>query len=235
FHYVLFGGAIFGLFAGIYYWWPKITGKLLNERIGKTHFWLMLIGFNLTFAPFHILGLQGMARRTYQYPKNYGFDFWNLVSTVGAFIIALSLLTFFYNVAKTRRRGETAGNDPWDGRTLEWTIPSPPPEYNFAEIPVVHALDDFWHRKYVEDKEGRLVKVPAGGQNGYGDASHGDGHGEGIHMPSQSYMPLIAAIGLPVVGWGLTFEVYWLAIVGAVVTFAGLYAWALEPATEEEH
>jgi len=235
FHYVLFGGAIFGLFAGIYYWWPKITGKLLDEKVGKVHFWLMILGFNLTFAPFHILGLQGMARRTYRYPENYGFDFWNLVSTVGAFIIALSLLTFFYNVAKTRKRGETAGADPWDGRTLEWTIPSPPPEYNFAEVPVVHALDDFWHRKYVEDKEGRLVRVPAGGQNGESGAEHGDGHGEGIHMPSQSYMPLIASIGLPVVGWGLTFEQWWLAIVGAIITFTGLYAWALEPATEEEH
>jgi cytochrome c oxidase subunit 1 len=236
FHYVLFGGAIFGLFAGIYYWWPKITGKLLDERRGKLHFWLMLIGFNLTFAPFHILGLQGMPRRTYQYPKNYGFDFWNMVSTIGAFTIALSILVFLYNVVRTRKRGETAGADPWDGRTLEWTIPSPPPAYNFAEVPVVHALDDFWHRKYVEDKEGRLVPVPAGGQNGYGGAhvpEHGDGHG--IHMPSQSYMPLIAAVGLPIVGWGLVFEQWWLAIVGAIILFSGLYSWALEPATEEAH
>ena len=236
FHYVLFGGAIFGLFAGIYYWWPKITGKLLDERTGKLHFWLMLLGFNMTFAPFHILGLQGMARRTYQYPKGYGFDFWNMVSTIGAFIIALSILAFLYNVMRTRKRGETAGADPWDGRTLEWTIPSPPPEYNFAEIPVVHALDDFWHRKYVEDKEGRLVPVPAGAQNGaeeHAGGVHGEDHG--IHMPSQSYMPLIAAIGLPIVGFGLTFEQWWLAIVGAIVTLGGLYAWALEPATEGEH
>ena len=242
FHYVLFGGAIFGLFAGIYYWWPKITGKLLDERKGKIHFWLMLIGFNLTFAPFHILGLQGMPRRTYQYPKGYGFDFWNMVSTVGGFVIALSILVFLYNVIRTRKRGETAGEDPWDGRTLEWTISSPPPEYNFAEVPVVHALDDFWHRKYAEDKEGRLVRVPAGAQNGgsggqeagsYG--GHGDDAGHGIHMPSQSYMPLIAAIGLPIVGWGLVFEQWWLAIVGAVVTFTGIYSWALEPATEEAH
>ena len=235
FHYVLFGGAILGLFAGIYYWWPKITGKLLDEKVGKVHFWLMVIGFNLTFAPMHILGLQGMTRRTYRYPENYGFDFWNLIATVGAFIIAVSLLVFFYNVWKTRKRGATAGADPWDGRTLEWTIPSPPPEYNFAEIPVVHALDDFWHRKYVEDKEGRLVPVPAGGQNGESHAGNGDTHAEDIHMPSQSYMPLIAAVGLPVAGWGLTFEQWWLAIVGAVITFTGLYAWALEPATEEEH
>jgi cytochrome c oxidase subunit 1 len=233
FHYVLFGGAIFGLMAGIYYWWPKITGKLFDEKIGKLHFWLMLIGFNLTFAPMHILGLQGMVRRTYQYPKGYGFDFWNLISTIGAFTIALSMLVFFYNIVHTRRHGTIAGEDPWDARTLEWTIPSPPPEYNFAEIPVVHALDDFWHRKYVEDKEGRLVPVPAGGQ--HGESTHDAGHGEGIHMPSQSYMPLIAAFGLPLAAFGLTFRQWWLAIVGAIVLFSGLYAWALEPATEEEH
>jgi cytochrome c oxidase subunit I len=248
FHYVLFGGAILGLFAGIYYWWPKITGKLLDEKIGKWNFWLMVIGFNLTFAPMHILGLQGMPRRTYTYAKDYGFDFWNMISTIGAFLIAVSLLVFFYNVLKTRKHGEIAGNDPWDARTLEWTVTSPPPEHNFDEIPVVHALDDFWHRKYVEDKEGRLVPVPSGGQDTSGapgepaaqtahaepHSSHGAAGEHAIHMPSPSYMPVIAAAGLPFVGWGLVFKGgWWLAIVGALVTFAGLYAWALEPATEE--
>ena len=241
FHYVLFGGAILGLFAGIYYWWPKIFGKMLDEKVGKMNFWLMVIGFNLTFAPMHILGLQGMVRRTYQYPKDYGFDFWNMIATIGAFLIAISVLVFFYNVYKTRKHGKAAGNDPWDARTLEWTVSSPPPEHNFDEIPVVHALDDFWHRKYVEDKEGKLVRVPSGGQDhaaehgAHATDSHGEGHGEGhaIHMPSQSYMPLIAAIGMPLIGWGLVFEQWWLAIVGGIVAFAGLYAWALEPATEE--
>jgi len=241
FHYVLFGGAIFGLFSGLYYWWPKIFGKLLDEKIGKIHFWLMIVGFNLTFAPMHILGLQGMVRRTYQYPKNYGFDFWNMISTIGGFTIALSLLVFFYNVNKTRKHGKAAGNDPWDARTLEWTISSPPPEHNFDEIPVVHALDDFWHRKYVEDKEGRLVRVPSGAQEpsgGYGAHAtepHGEGHGgeHAIHMPSQSYMPLIAAAGMPLIGWGLAFRQWWLAIIGGVIVFSGLYAWALEPSTEE--
>ncbi|MFY9586966.1 MAG: cytochrome c oxidase subunit I [Actinomycetota bacterium] len=241
FHYVLFGGAILGLFSGIYYWWPKITGKLLDEKVGKLHFWLMVIGFNLTFAPMHILGLQGMPRRTYTYAKGYGFDVWNFVSTLGSFLIAVSLLVFFYNVWKTRKHGQIAGNDPWDARTLEWTITSPPPEHNFDEIPVVHALDDFWHRKYVEDKEGRLVPVPSGGQEApaAGEAAHATEHSEhggehAIHMPSQSYMPLIAAAGLPLVGWGLVFRGgWWLAIVGALVMLGGLYAWALEPATEE--
>src|SRR5438128_4826353 len=123
FHYVLFGGSIFGLFAGIYYWWPKITGKLLSEAIGKVDFWLMLLGFNLTFAPMHILGLEGMPRRIYQYPPGRGWDAWNFVETIGAFVIALSILAFLANVVWTRRRGKAAGADPWDARTLEWSIP----------------------------------------------------------------------------------------------------------------
>ena len=156
FHYVLFGGSMFGLFGGAYYWWPKITGRMLNDRIGKVHFWLMFIGFNLTFGPFHMLGLQGMPRRIYTYPEGRGWDFWNFVSTIGAFLIALSVLVFIFNVCKSRKNPHV-GDDPWDARTLEWTIPSPPPEYNFTEIPLVTTRDDLWHRKYTEDDEGRAV------------------------------------------------------------------------------
>ncbi|MDQ4133369.1 MAG: cytochrome c oxidase subunit I [Actinomycetota bacterium] len=157
FHYVLFGGSIFGLFAGAYYWYPKMFGRLLSEKLGKLQFWVMLIGFNLTFGPMHILGLQGMPRRVYTYPSGRGWDFWNMAATVGSFLIALGMLIFIINVIKTRRHGEEVGPDPWDARTLEWAIPSPPPEYNFAEIPQVTARDDFWHQKYVEDENGRPV------------------------------------------------------------------------------
>ena len=120
FHYVLFGGAIFGLFSGIYFWWPKVFGRMLSERVGKAHFWTMLVGFNLTFAPFHVLGLQGMPRRIQSYPASLGLGFWNLVSTVGSFVIALSILVFIWNAIASMRkpRGEVA--DPWDARTLEW-------------------------------------------------------------------------------------------------------------------
>ncbi|MGZ4142146.1 MAG: cytochrome c oxidase subunit I [Actinomycetota bacterium] len=239
FHYVLFGGAIFGLFGGVYYWWPKVYGRKLSETLGKWHFWLMLIGFNLTFGPFHILGLQGMPRRIYTYAPNMGWDFWNFVSTVGAFIIAVSILIFIYNAIVSRKKGEIAGNDPWDARTIEWTTPSPPPEHNFEEIPVVHALDDFWHKKYVEDQSGKLVPVPAGGADGEMEApvAHGDDHGGGhggghaIHMPTPSYMPAIASLGLPIIGYGLIYGFY-ISIVGGLILLAGLYGWALEPATE---
>ena len=156
FHYVLFGGSIFGLFAGVYYWYPKFTGKMLSERLGKLHFWLMFIGFNLTFGPFHILGLQGMPRRIYRYPSGRGWDFWNFVATIGSFIIALSVLVFIINVLKTRKT-EKVGEDPWDARTLEWTTSNPPPEYNFVEVPIITARDEFWHRKYAEDEHGRPV------------------------------------------------------------------------------
>jgi cytochrome c oxidase subunit I len=229
FHYVLFGGAIFGLFAGMYYWWPKVFGRHLNEALGKIHFWIMFLGFNLTFGPFHILGLQGMARRTYQYGENMGWDTWNLVSTVGALTIALSILVFIYNGIWSRTKGQIATADPWDGRTLEWTISSPPPEYNFETVPTVKEFDDFWHTKYIEDKEGRPQPVPAGAQS-EAASDHGEG-GHGIHLPSPSYMPLISAAGLPLLAWGLMFGWY-LSAIGVVLIVAGAFGWAMEPDTE---
>ncbi|HJP65320.1 MAG TPA: cytochrome c oxidase subunit I [Actinomycetota bacterium] len=244
FHYVLFGGSVFGLFAGMYYWWPKVTGRLLNDRVGKLHFWLMLIGFNVTFAPFHWLCLQGMPRRIYTYPSYGGWDFWNFVSTIGSFTIALSVALFLYNVVRSIRQPEYATDDPWDGRTLEWTIPSPPPHYNFAEIPVVHSVDDFWHRKYAEGEDGRLAPVVAGGSNGggeedvpvdpIGESTEGhEDHGHGIHMPSPSYYPLLSALGLPILSYGILYSPI-LVIDGALLLLAGLYGWALEPSAEPE-
>jgi len=232
FHYVLFGGAIFGLFAGAYYWWPKVFGRRLNETLGKIHFWVMLVGFNLTFGPMHILGLQGMPRRIQTYPKELGLTFWNLVSTIGAFTIAVAILVFLANVVLTQRKPREHEADPWDGRTLEWLTSSPPPEHNFDEIPTVHALDEAWHRKYAETEDGRVVPVPAGGSGARSEAEGHGGHGgHGIHLPSPSYYPVVASLGLFVLGYGLIFS-WWLAALGAVVLLAGLYGWALEPSVE---
>ncbi len=230
FHQVLFGGAIFALFAGIYYWFPKFTNKLLDERLGQLNFWLMFVGFNLTFQPMMILGLLGMPRRIYSYDEGLGWGLWNMIATVGAFTIAVGVLVFIVNVIVSLRKKEEAGADPWDGRTLEWTIPSPPPPYNFAEIPQVHALDDFWHKKYVEGERGAPVPVVAGGANG---EEHDVGH---IHMPSPSVFPLIAAIGFPLIALGFIYagaNGVALIAVGAVILLFGIYGWALEPATEE--
>jgi cytochrome c oxidase subunit 1 len=240
FHYVLFGGAVFGYVAGVYYWFPKWTGRMMDETLGKWHFWLMLIGFNLTFGPMHILGLNGMPRRTYRYDEGLGWDAWNLMATVGALTIGVSFLVFIYNLVKSKRYGAPGGPDPWDGRTLEWSIPSPPPVHNFDEIPVVHSVDDFWHRKYAEDEEGRLVPLPAvsGGsvalEHDKGDEG---GHGEHeIHMPSPSYYPVLLSMGLVGTAWGIVYiPVGWIAVaVFGLVSLWGAFGWALEPVTREE-
>ncbi len=139
FHYVLFGGSVFGIFAGLYYWAPKMVGRMFDDKLGKLHFVLMFFGFNLTFFPMHILGLEGMPRRIATYAGDRGWAAGNLVATIGAFTIALSILVFIINLVKIARSKEAAPADPWEGNTLEWMIPSPPPEYNFAVIPTVQS------------------------------------------------------------------------------------------------
>jgi cytochrome c oxidase subunit 1 len=146
-HYVLFGGAIFGIFAGVYYWFPKITGRRLQEGLGKWHFWLMFIGMNLVFMPMHILGIEGMPRRIYTYGAGRGWEIWNFIETIGALIIAVSVLIFIVNFFASLRKEATNEADPWDGFTLEWKTASPPPVYNFAEIPSVRSRRPLWDEK----------------------------------------------------------------------------------------
>ena len=136
-HYVLFGGTALAIFGAVYYWFPKMSGRMLDEQLGKWHFWLILLAFNLTFFPMHILGLLGMPRRVYTYPDQPGWGLLNLIETIGAFLMGIAILIFLWNVVTSLRNGPIAGNDPWDGWTLEWATTSPPPEYNFATIPPV--------------------------------------------------------------------------------------------------
>ena len=146
-HYVLFGGSVFGIFAGFYYWFPKISGKLLNERLGQVQFWLMRVGVNLTFFSMHILGLLGMPRRIYSYPGNLGWNEMNLLQTIGAFTLGVAIMVFFWNLIVSLRSGEAAGDDTWDAFTLEWDTTSPPAHYNFETVPTVRSRRPFYDKK----------------------------------------------------------------------------------------
>ena len=154
FHFVLVGSLIFTIFGAIYYWFPKATGRRLSERLGRWHFWLFVVGFNLTFLPMHWAGMLGMPRRIYTYPADRGWDLWNLIASLGVPIQAAAILIFVVNVVISLRRGERAGNDPWDAWTLEWTTASPPPPYNFETVPVVASRRPLWDVKHPDDPDG---------------------------------------------------------------------------------
>ena len=160
FHYVLMGGAVFSIFAGIYYWYPKITGRLMNETVGKASFWLMFIGFNMAFFVQHALGLSGMPRRIYTYQPGLGWSTYNLISTIGSFIFALGILVTIYNVARSLKVGALAGPDPWKGNTLEWFTTSPPPVNNFDAIPRVRSVEPMRDiRRQIERQTGVTQKT----------------------------------------------------------------------------
>tara|TARA_B100000686_G_scaffold44017_1_gene46391 strand:- start:584 stop:2443 length:1860 start_codon:yes stop_codon:yes gene_type:complete len=226
-HYVLFGGALMALMSGIYYWFPKFSGKMFDEKMGKIHFWLMIVGQNITFFPMHFVGMDGMPRRIYTYVEGMGWEMWNGVATFGVFILIAGFLVFIYNMVISWKNGEKAPSDPWDGRTLEWSIPSPPPEYNFKEIPVVRSLDDWWATKQGSPHK----EVPVSGGSGEGD-------GHDIHLPQPSYWPFVVAMGILVAGYGVVFNqliVPWaLASIGTFIGFVGVYAWSLEPVNDPD-
>jgi cytochrome c oxidase subunit I len=155
FHYTLAGGFVFGVFAAIYYWYPKVTGRLMSEKLGKWHFWLMVIGFNLTFMPQHFLGFLGMPRRIYTYHTGRGWEFNNMLSSIGVAFQLAGMACFAYNLIVSLKRGDEAGDDPWDAWTLEWATTSPPPEYNFETVPEVHSSRPLWDLKHPEDPDWR--------------------------------------------------------------------------------
>ncbi len=154
-HYVLFGGTVFAVFAGIYYWYPKMTGRLLSEKLGKWHFWLTLVGFNMTFMVQHFLGLMGMTRRIFTYPNLPGWGLLNMISTIGAFIIGIAVAIFIWNVWISLSKGDLAGDNPWNAWTLEWATTSPPPEHNFDRIPPVRSRRPIWDLEHPENPDWR--------------------------------------------------------------------------------
>ena len=234
FHYVLFGGAVLGIFSGFYYWWPKVFGKMLNEKLGSWNFWLMIIGLNLTFGPMHILGLQGQPRRMYQWTEAragegfFNLAFWNMIASIGSFILAVGILMFLINVWVTWRNPTKAPLDPWDARSLEWMTTNPPKEHNFDVIPTVHHLDEFFHRKYEEDATTHTMKQVATAEELIAEQErNADKH---IHMPSPSYWPIVLAFGLPVITFGMIYS-HLISVVGGVIVLFAAYGWALESST----
>jgi cytochrome c oxidase subunit 1 len=213
FHYVIVGGVVFGLFAGAHYFWPLMFNKLLDETLGKITFWLFFIGFHLTFFIQHFLGLMGMPRRYFTYLPGQGLEVGNLVSSVGAVFMALGTIVLLANVVKTSFSKKQAGRDPWDGRTLEWSIPAPTPEYNFKQLPFVRGLDPFW----IEKREGKNEMTPA---EPVGD----------IHMPNSSFLPFVISLGLFIAAFGAMYmhagkEKMWIvvAIIGLIITFGAMF------------
>ncbi|WP_220191575.1 cytochrome c oxidase subunit I [Ktedonospora formicarum] len=156
-HYVLFGGSVLAIFAGIFYWFPKMTGKLMNEKLAHIQFWLMMIGMNLAFFPMHILGLLGMPRRIYTYPAYFGWNELNLMSSIGAFLLGIAVMMFVFNFILSMKSGQKAGDDPWDGFTLEWDTTSPPKPYNFLRLPIVRSRRPFYDKKNPEIADWKSV------------------------------------------------------------------------------
>ncbi|QFT88733.1 Cytochrome c oxidase subunit 1 [Bacillus sp. THAF10] len=212
FHYVIVGGVVFGLFAGLHYWWPKIFGKILDETLGKITFWLFFIGFHLTFFIQHFLGLMGMPRRVFTFQRDLGWDLANLISSIGAIFMALATVVLAINIVKTFLSKQTVAGDAWGhGRTLEWSIPSPPPEHNFTQTPLVRGLDPLW----VEKMEGKKGMTPA---EPIGD----------IHMPNGSIIPFVISFGLFIAAFGILFKnaFAWgipVMIIGLLVTLSGMF------------
>jgi cytochrome c oxidase subunit I len=220
-HYVLLGGAVFPLFGAFYYWFPKITGRLLDERLGRWQFWLFFIGFNVTFFPMHLLGLEGMPRRMWTYPSGMGWSSLNLLASIGAAMIAISVILFLVNVARTYWRGEAAGDNPWGGGTLEWSTSSPPPPHNFDALPVVHGREPLWDPPgtpaYVSglaaDAREVLVTTVLDAQPDLRSL-----------FPTPSIWPFVSAIATTVLFIGSVFTP-WAIVWGSIPVVATLTAW----------
>jgi cytochrome c oxidase subunit 1 len=223
FHYVLFGGSIMGIFGGIYLYFPKMTGRLMSEKLGKIHFWLNFIGMNLTFFPMHYSGMLGMPRRIYTYDAGQGWDTFNLMSSLGAYLLVVSTAIFAFNFFRSRKHGEIASANPWDAGTLEWTIPSPAPEYNFAVLPQVTSRYPLW-----EGNEKDLESARINSQEG---KTADDLH---IVLPYPTIKPMIVAGSMVLMFCGLITSKAVL-FVGAALMVYTLYSWLLSPLEPEHH
>jgi len=233
FHYVLFGGAVFPIFAGFYYWFPKIVGRMLNKRIGWWNFWLTFIGFNLTFFPMHIVGLLGMPRRVYTYQGGLGWDTINLISTIGSFVLAVGILLFIVNLIYSLNKGEKAGDNPWDAATLEWATTSPPEPYNFKTIPTIYSRVPLWDQESHPNDESSNPDPTDPYQRETLVTSLLDAQPESrLIMPEASIIPLVLALVLVLVFAGLLIHVLWMTGIGVAVSLI-VVGWWLWPTRQE--
>ena len=227
-HYVLIGINLFPVCGGLYFWFPKITGKLLDERLGRWNFWTMFLGFNIAFLPMHLTGLLGMPRRIYTFPADMGWDTLNLITTLGAYLFAIGVALTFINVFVSLRRGRAAGPNPWNASTLEWSVPSPPPPYNFAVIPIVQSRHPLW-----EDELGNGVARSTLNSGLYLDAGREtiatsllDGEPDLIlKMPDDSISPFVLTVAMSVFFTALLLRSWWLAGLAAAAMLVTLVAW----------
>jgi cytochrome c oxidase subunit 1 len=229
-HYVLLGGGVMPLFGAFYFWFPKVTGRLLNATWGKVHFWLFLIGVNLTFFPMHILGLEGMPRRVYTYLAPTGWGPLNLVASIGAVTIALSVLVFTINAMRSWTRGEPAGENPWSSSGLEWAISSPPPSYNFIHSPVVRSRHPLWET----DVELPVVTGLRTDRKEVLITSTFDAMPDSRHSsPEPSIWPAYLALCMAVVVIGSIFSPYYV-LGGLGLSLIGLFGWAWQSTSRIE-
>lgn len=242
-HYVFFGGTVMGLWAGIYYWYPKMFGRLMDEKLGVIHFWLTFIGMNVTFFPMHYLGLHGMPRRIFTYADGLGLNGMNMLATLGAYVLGFGTLIFAYNLVRSVRKGQIAGPNPWGAPTLEWSIPSPPPPYNFAEIPIVRSRMPLWesdpvlsegipHGQAAEDTETVTLAGQDVSEMDYpDDESKMSAHDLGIHLPPPSFYPILLAIAITAFFGGFMIH-WWISAVGLFALALTIFAMAFEPGHE---
>jgi len=232
FHYVLNGAVVFPIFGAIYFWVPKMTGRLLSERWGKISFWTMFIGFNVAFFPMHILGFLGMPRRIYTYDSGLGWDTLNLLISVASFVFAAGTLLTLYNFVRSRFRGARAPADPWHADSLEWTTTSPPPEYNFAAIPIVNGRHPLWDDPHssVEVADGqpstRALGVVGALEKDMPVTEGLDARPQDVlGIPEPTYLPFIAAVGIALLFVGLLVEAAIIGVVGVLIGMAAVVHW----------
>jgi len=226
-HYVLIGINLFAVIGAFYFWLPKMTGRMLSERLGRWNFWVMFVGFNVAFLPMHLTGLMGMPRRIYTYPAGLGWDTLNLITTIGSFVFALGLLLFLVNVWWSRRNGAVAGPNPWDAPTLEWSIPSPPPPYNFTVIPTVESRHPLWEVELGEGARSRLDVGPTldTGRETLGTSALDAEPEQVLRMPEDSLWPLLLGLSLTVTAYGLLAGAWWMAAAGAALSAVAVTGW----------